>query len=414
VRPAGTEARWLRAVTDDVGGIILAWQDRSHEDSLGVFAQHLDGSGTRLWDDNGLRISNYPGDPEMTADGDGGAYIVWTDARPGIYMQRVAGDGSLRFPVDGLQLPGSSGAFPEIVSDGAGGVIVAWLNAFIGEWDISARRFAPDGSPLWPNRLVVDNDGWYDFDLRADGAGGMILAWPSGDPNQMLRAQRLGPAGQVMWPSQGVVVANLPRILSLPDMIATGDGGAILAWQDLRTGCQGIYAQRLAPNGTTEWQENGVVVTERDLHQYQPRVIPGGPYDALVMWRDPDGAGDILYLTYLAAWTNGLVEECSLPPPTDVPEVSAASLQLASQPNPFNPRTQIIFALPRPAHAQLTVFDTLGRKVATLVDSHLPAGEHRVTWDGRHTDGAAMPSGIYLVRLQQGAEVEVRKTTLIR
>jgi hypothetical protein len=143
-------------------------------------------------------------------------------------------------------------------------------------------------------------------------------------------------------------------------------------------------------------------------------VTPGGPDDALVLWLDPDDAGDVVYIGSLSASTQGAVEECSLPPPTDVPEVDPARLRLAVRPNPISTRAEITFALPASGPARLTVFDALGRKVVTLLDGSLGAGPHRMAWDGRGADGAGMPAGVYLVRLQQGTVVETRKTTLIR
>lgn len=73
---------------------------------------------------------------------------------------------------------------------------------------------------------------------------------------------------------------------------------------------------------------------------------------------------------------------------------------LSAAPNPFNPRTEIELAVPRAGHASVAVFDLRGRRVAQLHAGALPAGEHRLTWDGRHDDGRAAAAGVYLVRLQ--------------
>jgi flagellar hook assembly protein FlgD len=57
----------------------------------------------------------------------------------------------------------------------------------------------------------------------------------------------------------------------------------------------------------------------------------------------------------------------------------------------------------------LTIYDTAGRRVASLVDRTLPAGEHALRWDGRTEAGVAAPSGLYFVRLQAGAQSAVRR-----
>ena len=62
----------------------------------------------------------------------------------------------------------------------------------------------------------------------------------------------------------------------------------------------------------------------------------------------------------------------------------------------------------------IDVFNIRGRRVRTLLQQSLPAGDHAVVWDGTSTDGRAVASGIYLARLQAGTEVRIRKMTLVR
>ncbi len=69
-------------------------------------------------------------------------------------------------------------------------------------------------------------------------------------------------------------------------------------------------------------------------------------------------------------------------------------------PNPFNPSTEIEFALPSKADVSLEIYNILGQKVVTLLDEKLPAGTHRVTWDGNDSRGRQVSSGIYFYRLK--------------
>ncbi len=64
-------------------------------------------------------------------------------------------------------------------------------------------------------------------------------------------------------------------------------------------------------------------------------------------------------------------------------------------PNPFNPVTNIRFGLPRAGKVVVQVFDSLGRRVGTLVDGTLPAGYHRITFDG-----VGLPSGVYIYSMR--------------
>ena len=78
-------------------------------------------------------------------------------------------------------------------------------------------------------------------------------------------------------------------------------------------------------------------------------------------------------------------------------------------PNPFNPATTIRFGLPHQSVVTLTVYNTLGQKVAELVNGDIDAGYHSVQFDARN-----LASGVYIYRLQAGSFVETRKLLLIR
>jgi len=83
-------------------------------------------------------------------------------------------------------------------------------------------------------------------------------------------------------------------------------------------------------------------------------------------------------------------------------------------PNPFNPSTEIAFALPRNGLVSLRIFDLAGRVVRTLVDEQLAAGAHAVTWHGLDDKGAQAASGTYFYRLDMHGDVVTRKMTLLK
>jgi hypothetical protein len=78
-------------------------------------------------------------------------------------------------------------------------------------------------------------------------------------------------------------------------------------------------------------------------------------------------------------------------------------------PNPFNPFTTIEFALPKSGHVTLTVFNSLGQRVQTLVSQHLLPGRYRTRWDASN-----FPNGLYFYRLQAGSFVQIKKMVAVK
>jgi len=84
-------------------------------------------------------------------------------------------------------------------------------------------------------------------------------------------------------------------------------------------------------------------------------------------------------------------------------------------PNPFNPRTQISYYVPRTARMTLKVYNLLGRQVIQLVDRKHAAGRYTTFWNARNNQGEPVASGIYLYRLTSDTGyVETRKMTLLK
>jgi len=78
-------------------------------------------------------------------------------------------------------------------------------------------------------------------------------------------------------------------------------------------------------------------------------------------------------------------------------------------PNPFNPETSIEFAMDKADNINLTVFNLLGKQVATLANGHYDKGIHNVKFSGNH-----LTSGVYFYTLETSDQSLTRKMILMK
>ncbi len=78
-------------------------------------------------------------------------------------------------------------------------------------------------------------------------------------------------------------------------------------------------------------------------------------------------------------------------------------------PNPFNATTTIKYDLPKSGYVSIEIFDVLGRRIGTIVNSKQESGHHQVIWDGNN-----FTSGIYFYQIKAGDKTETRKMALVK
>jgi len=87
---------------------------------------------------------------------------------------------------------------------------------------------------------------------------------------------------------------------------------------------------------------------------------------------------------------------------------------LGNHPNPFNPATTIVFAVPAPGPVEIDIHDLRGRRVKRLHHRAEAAGVRTVLFEGRDEQGRLLASGAYLVRVKAGGERDTAKILLLR
>ena len=79
-------------------------------------------------------------------------------------------------------------------------------------------------------------------------------------------------------------------------------------------------------------------------------------------------------------------------------------------PNPFNPATTISWQLPSACNVTITLHNSLGEQVETLVNEFMSAGSHSLTFVAKST----LPSGVYFYRINTGDNFQTKKMSLIK
>jgi hypothetical protein len=186
--------------------------------------------------------------------------------------------------------------------------------------------------------------------IVSDGAGGAVVAWQANTglfAQHVLASAMLDPA----YGDTGRVVSSLPTQAGGSELVATGAGGAIVAWQDTRSGFGlDLYAMQVLETVTTG--------------------VPA-PDPPAIAFRRPG-------------------------------------------PNPARGATLFRFSLPSETSVRLAVYDASGRRVRELVSGARPAGEHAIGWDLRDARGVPVGAGIYFARLEVGGRTLTQKLITLK
>ncbi len=354
-------------IGDGAGGAIIAWDDqRSSTTGADIFAHHVLASGVvdRAYPVNGRAVCAVGGDqgrPTIVADGAGGAIIAWSDARivatSHIFAEHVLASGALdpAWPAGGRSISnaGVTEGRPLAVSDGTGGAVVTW-QAFTVHVNTFAQHVRGTGvvDPAWPaggRALSITLRNQTFADIVTDGAGGAVVVW---DDSLDVVAQHVFASGALdpAYPDTGRVVINLPSQEGDPALVATGAGGAIVAWTDAR-------------NLTSP---------------------------------------DIFAMQVLEAVTTGV----------STPPAPGFAFGPAS-PNPARAPLNLRFELTRETRVRLSIYDVNGRRVRELASGVRAVGPHTITWDLRDERGRAVAAGIFFARLEaQGRSLTQKVVTL--
>jgi hypothetical protein len=193
---------------------------------------------------------------------------------------------------------------PRLVPDGVGGVIVVWVDGRGADPDLYAQHllgsFDPD--PTWPPGGVVvcaAAGAQTNPYLVPDGAGGAIVVWEderSGAPDVYAQHLLASGAADPAWPADGIALGTDPADERYPSLDGDGAGGAFVAWQRGGDGSAlgEVRVQHVLAAGTPDpaWPPEGVLLSAASF----PHLVADGAGGAIVVCSSvaPDAARRVL------------------------------------------------------------------------------------------------------------------------
>ena len=280
----------------DDGSTVIVWED-TRNGYTDIFAQRFDSSGAKLWGESGIAVCKMLFNqtfPQIINAGKNQAIITWQDYRneySDIYAQKVNVEGRTLWGKDGIPVCKATAnqLDPQIASDGSGGAIITWYDYRSGKGeDIYAQKISGTGSPEWQLDgipvCVEPATQWYP-QIISDGSGGAVICWDDKRSGYYdIYVQRLDPQGASLWPMNGIAICSAPENQEYCQIASTEGGTFTAAWQDYRNGNADAYAQKLDMDGKILWKINGIPVCNVVGNQEKPQIVGG--QDPVIVWTD--------------------------------------------------------------------------------------------------------------------------------
>ena len=83
-------------------------------------------------------------------------------------------------------------------------------------------------------------------------------------------------------------------------------------------------------------------------------------------------------------------------------------------PNPFNPSITIEYSLEKESNVRLSIYNLLGQRVRNIENSYKVPGTYTSIWNGLNNKGEQMPSGVYIIEVNNQKSRSIKLITLLK
>ena len=162
----------------------------------------------------------------------------------------------------------------------------------------------------WPvnGNLICSATGDQKYpEIVSDGAGGAIIAWQDSRSGYSdIYAQRVDSLGVLKWDADGILICTALNEQLGPRLVSDGAGGAIITWYDGRNLNYDIYAQRVDFLGVLKWDADGIPICTTADYRESPRIVSDRAGGAIITWSDYRGGFANIYAQCID--TSGVVK----------------------------------------------------------------------------------------------------------
>jgi type IX secretion system substrate protein len=177
---------------------------------------------------------------------------------------------------------------PTIVSDGSGGAFIVWKRDGSPEAGLYAQHVSDTGEVLWNTQgVMVASSGTAAsiFNVVPDNQHGIIVSWHDVGLTPDIHSQRIDGSGNMLWSQAGVIVCAAATQMVFPKAVADSEGGAFIVWQESING-SGVFAQYVSDLGIPNWALNGIAILDTPYIQKSAKVVGDGNGGMIVGWVD--------------------------------------------------------------------------------------------------------------------------------
>ncbi|MFH1700168.1 MAG: choice-of-anchor J domain-containing protein [Candidatus Zixiibacteriota bacterium] len=263
--------------------------------------------------DSERRLTDANGDSwhgNVKVDGSGNIHVVWEDTRDNnseIYYSKLDNNGNTL--VDDIRLTNDNAesVWPKIEFDGLGNAHVLWIDQRTGNSEVYYTKLDLDGNTLiGDKRLTFEGNSNWSRELKVDDNNDLHLLWTSDrDGNFEIYYAKLDNNGDRII--NDIRLTNAAGEGKWPKLVIDSNGDLHIAWNDARTGNEGMFYKKLDNGGNT--LINDTNISNAGSIYGAPHVDVDKSDNIHITWGDNRNSNNEIFYTKLDNIGNTLIDD---------------------------------------------------------------------------------------------------------